>query len=389
VNATPDDSAEVDSEDIVPEPAAIRGPEGLFHRYWRKIGAGSLMVAILLHVGLLVLGAMIVYKTIQEPEKTVDFIPGKGGGGGGGGEMQKRAERMAKSTPVQSLRRVSAEGATTSVVMPDPGDSFGQMASLGSLSGGGGMGGGSGLGSGGGHGNGVGTGTGNGVGAGGFGTGTIFFNQEIKASRVAYVIDFSLSMSGKREKLMRQELERSVRQLSPLMHFQLIFFSGPVWIAGDTVDMNLGNKDAVVRHGDTEYKWEAGKTPGSWENKGKKPEAEWMTASPEAIDLAATRIQKTPLQYGTHWVSPLEMALAMTPPPDVIFFMTDGASAATTERDIDRIGSRARSRKTVINTMALMEPDAEAGMKELARRSKGRFTIIDSTGTAREVPLDK
>ena len=79
----------------------------------------------------------------------------------------------------------------------------------------------------------------------------------------------------------------------------------------------------------------------------------------------------------------------MTPPPDVIFFMTDGASAATTERDIDRIGSRARSRKTIINTMALMESDAEAGMKELARRSKGRFTIIDSSGTAREVPLDK
>lgn len=361
-----------------------REPEAAFHRYWRKIGGGSLTVAILLHGILLVVGAMIVFRTIREPEKTVDFIPGSKGGGGGGGEMQQRAERLARATPAQSVRRVFAEGTVSSITMPDPGDSFGEMASLGSLSGGG-----SGFGRGGGNGNGVGPGSGPGTGMGGLGGGTVFFNQEIKANRVAYVIDFSLSMSGKREKLMRKELEKSVRQLSPLMHFQLIFFSGPVWIAGDRVEMNIGNTEAVVTHGDTEYKWERGSTAGSWEHKGRKPSAEWLAAGPVEIESAAVQIRETHLEYGTHWVSPLEIALEMTPPPDVIFFMTDGASPGTTERDIERLGSRARAKKTVINTMALMEPEAEDGMKELARRSKGRFTVIDASGTAREVPLDK
>ncbi|WP_367870398.1 hypothetical protein [Luteolibacter sp. Populi] len=360
--------------------------ESGFIRFWRKLGGGSLMVAILLHVIILVLGAFWVIKTLREPEKTVDFIPGKGGGGGGAGELQKQAKSV-KLPMNQSVKRVTVEG-VSEVVMPDPGDSFGQMASMSSLSGGGGLGGGSGFGRGGGNGNGIGPGSGNGMGAGGFGTGTVFFNQEIKAARVAYVIDYSLSMRGKREDLMRKELEKSVRKLNPLMRYQLIFFCGPAWIAGDELVVGLGNRDAIVKHQGKEYEW---KTPGGgrWEPSGKKVKVEWLNADPAIVEQSASHIKKTPLASGTHWVAPLEMALEMDPPPEVILFMTDGASPGTTEKDIERLASRARGRKTIINTMSLMEPDADEGMKMLARLAKGTFTVIDETGTAREVPLDK
>lgn len=216
----------------------------------------------------------------------------------------------------------------------------------------------------------------------------MFFEQKVEATRVAYVIDFSGSMRGKREKLMRTELSKSVSQLSPMMQFQLIFFSGPVWLAGDRVKMDPENKTGVVTHGDTEYDWERGKEPGSWVYKGKKPRADWLPADANAIKEAVRHIEETPLQYGTHWVAPLEMALEMKPPPDVIFFMTDGASPGTTEQDIKRLGSKARARNTIINTMAMMEPAAEGPMKDLARLCHGQFTIINENGSVKVVPMD-
>lgn len=385
------------SDNPVPDAVPLPVPrETSFVRFWRRLGGGSLMIAILLHVALLVLGAFWVLRTLYPPdrEKDVNFLPGNGGGGGGNNEVQKQAQKKAMMTPTQSVKRVAVEGAS-SLVLPDPSDNFGQLASLSSLSsGGGGMGGGSGFGRGGGHGNGVGPGSGDGMGTGGFGAGTVFFGMEMKAKRIAYVIDYSLSMKGKREQLMRAELEKSVRKLTPMMQFQLIFFCGPAWIAGGQVDMEMSqaNEDAsvrraTVRYRGQEYKWES-KGKGIWEPNGKKAKAQWLQAESAALDTAATYIKETPLEYGTHWVGPLEMALDMEPPPEVIVFMTDGASPGTTEDDIKKLAARARSKKTIINTMSLMEPEADDGMKKLAKWAKGTFTVIDQAGVPTEVPLD-
>ncbi|QJE96262.1 vWA domain-containing protein [Luteolibacter luteus] len=373
------------------QPAVFAGPayrqEGSLHRFWRKLGGGSLMTATLLHIGLLLIATTIVLRTIQEPEKKVEFLSGPAGGGGGGGEMQKKAERQAKSLSVSSAKRVFAEGVATSMTLPDPGDSFGQLSSLGSLSGGGGVGGGEGFGRGGGKGSGIGPGSGPGAGIGGMGQGIVFFEQEIHAGRVAYVIDYSGSMRGKREKLMRAELSKSVQNLASTMQYQLIFFCGPVWIAGDQFKTEE-NGDVLITHGKDKYRWKRGAAPGSWEPKGRTPKAEWLTADSATVEQSVKFIKETELQSGTHWVAPLEMALAMKPAPQVIFFMTDGASPGTTEEDIRRLGKRAKSLKVTINTMAMMEPKAEEGMKELARLSGGSFTIIDADGSVRDVPVE-
>lgn len=377
----------VEEEESNSQALAVPRQESSFHCFWRKLGGGSLMTATLLHVVLLLIAATVVLRTLHEPEKRVEFIPGPAGGGGGSGEMQKNAEKRAKSLPVSSAKRVFAEGVASSLTLPDPGESFGQISSLGSLSGGGGVGGGEGFGRGGGKGSGIGPGSRPGVGLGGMGTGTVFFKQEIHAGRVAYVIDYSLSMRGKREKLMREELAKSVRNLSSTMQFQLIFFCGPVWIAGDSFE-EKDDGTVFINHGKAKYRWGKGDNPGSWEPKGKKPRAEWLTADSATVAEAVKNIRETPLQSGTHWVSPLEMALAMKPPPQVIFFMTDGASPGTTGDDIRRLGNRAKAFNVTINTMAMMEPDAEEGMKELAKRSGGTFAIIEGDGSVRDVPVD-
>ncbi|WP_367873821.1 prenyltransferase/squalene oxidase repeat-containing protein [Luteolibacter sp. Populi] len=146
---------------------------------WQRIGGGALSIAILVHVVLLILGAFWVFRTIYPPEKTVDFMP-DGGGGGGGGERGMQYEvqqkKRAQMTPTQNVKRVFVEGGVSDFAIPDPGDNFGEMSTLSSLSGGGMSGGlgGAGDGSGFGKGSGGGKGDGKGFGFGGGGSGKMF-----------------------------------------------------------------------------------------------------------------------------------------------------------------------------------------------------------------------
>jgi|688.fasta_scaffold99181_3 hypothetical protein len=134
--------------------------------WWAKLGGGSLLIAALVHVVLLIVGALWVYQVIFEAEKKVDFMPSGGGGGERGAQTNVQQKKRQQITPSTSVKRVFAEGATSSYAIPDPGDSFGEMSALSSL-GGGSMGGGglgSGMGQGFGKGDGLGAGTGGGVG---------------------------------------------------------------------------------------------------------------------------------------------------------------------------------------------------------------------------------
>ncbi len=50
-------------------------PHGAFTRVWRKIGAGSLLLSIVVHAALIALAGM-VYLTVKSREVAVDFLPG-------------------------------------------------------------------------------------------------------------------------------------------------------------------------------------------------------------------------------------------------------------------------------------------------------------------------
>ena len=347
-------------------------------------------IAASLHLGLLVIGAFFIFRTIRPPQTKIDFLPSGRGGGGSESIAVRKAPAKAMANPTAGLKRVFAQGATTALALPPPGDAFDNLPRLGSLGGGGGLGNGMGGKGGFGHGTGAGNGFGAGMtgGLGGSAGAVTFFRQEIRAQRVAYVIDYSGSMHGKREKLMRGELAKSVSQLSPLMQFQLIFFSGPVWFAGDHVKMAENHRSATVTSGGTTYEWESSKeSPGAWEPKGRKPRPVWIDARRDALEKAGQQIAETPLVYGTYWIAPLEMALAMEPAPDLIFFMTDGISASGKDPEaIKAISHRAKSRKTIINTIAMMEPQAEESMKALAHSTGGQFSIIRQDGTVEVIP---
>jgi hypothetical protein len=224
--------------------------------------------------------------------------------------------------------------------------------------------------------------------ASGMGGGATFFNQKVKARRVAYVIDYSLSMKGIRDKLMREELEKSVQELGAGVQFQLIFFAGPVWVAGQEVIMQKGNRAATVKDRSRKYEWQSAGNAHSWNPVGRKQKPEWLTVSASTLRSATKNIRETPLVWGTIWDHPLEMALSMDPKPDVIFFMTDGVAGKDSAEIAKTIGRKARGMNVVINSVALMVPQAQAPLKELAKRAGGQFTIVKEGGVVEVVPLD-
>ena len=358
---------------------------------WKSFGGGSLMVSVVVHGGLLAVFGLIVWKVIPiESESPVEFIPVRSGGGA----PAVSTRRVRAVSPLNSSEsRVSALGVESIIELPLIDEGVSALSSLPSLGGAGGGGFGSGSGAGLGDGRGVGTGQGGAFDGATLSGKALFFEQKVAADRVVYVIDYSGSMNGERSRLMRSELSKSVLGLSPLMRFQLIFFAGPTWIAGDEVTMIKDHDDdkaprsaEVIANGRT-YQWE-NKGHGVWEPNRRLPKPEWRMVDTSSIATAVGQIKKTPFKYGGYWVSPLELALSMDPPPDAIYFMTDGASSDNTQEAMRDVIRHAKSRKTVINTIAMMEPAAEEGMKALADATGGQFTIVEKGGKVTVVSYD-
>ncbi|MFC7339138.1 hypothetical protein ACFQY0_18235 [Haloferula chungangensis] len=219
-------------------------------------------------------------------------------------------------------------------------------------------------------------------GAAGGGGGTTFFKQEVVAQRVAYVIDASKSMNRQRQELMREELTKSIKQLRAPMLYQIIFFSAPAWVAGSEVELVERGGYAKVTDETGSYEWEGPKRKMSgWEPKGKEQVAPWLEYSAKTRRQSEKHIEEQQMLLGTDWGPPLKMALEMEPPPQIIFFMTDGVGGNTKDL-LDDLRKLARRKKTIINTISLMEPKAVDGLIYLAKETKGQFTIVNEKGKA-------
>lgn len=339
-------------------------------------------VSIGVHLIVLILALMWVLKIVPaEPEKRVDFTPRFTGGGGGSPSVKSIRREPTARLARSNLPRIAAVDVASTIVLPEPGDGSGftTLSSPGSSSLSAGLGG---SGSGGGWGSGHGTGFGAGIGSGTSNFGPVrFFNQETKATRIAYVIDFSKSMSGKRQKLMRGELSKSISGLTSQQQYQLIFFAGPVWVAGSIVTMADDRKSSVVtsNKGD-EHRWTA-IDGGRWKVSGPPPEISWLTANRGNLERSSSIIRETELVFGTYWKPAIDLALDLKPAPEVIYFMTDGIVSKNVDTIIDDLSRTARRRKCVIHTIAMMEPQAGEAMKDLARKTGGTFTMIRNDGS--------
>lgn len=229
---------------------------------------------------------------------------------------------------------------------------------------------------------GAGWGDGDGFGAGG----TSFFGQAVRAERIAYVIDFSSSMGSEgRADLMRRELTKSLDQISHGTQYGIVFFSCIAWVAGNEVKLDRGaGRATVIEDGGRRFEWKDSGGRKGFEQAGRPQRADWLRASKEQLSQSKSIVRKAPLSSGTAWDKGLEMALEMTPPPQVIYFMTDGVAngSAAWAREI---GAKAKSKGVRINCIALMEPRAHADMDDLAKRTGGQFTIVAKDGKRKKV----
>lgn len=209
-----------------------------------------------------------------------------------------------------------------------------------------------------------------------------FFGVKLSSQRIAYVIDYSASMAGKRQLLMRKELSHSLENLKGSGDYSLIFFSGPVWQAGDRLELKKRSKEekqprlGVVKTGKGSYKWEAEKHSQDWQPQKKVQKMKWSKITTANIKKSVKHVQETRLYFGTHWHHPLKMALELDPKPDVIVFMTDGSSGKESLDIAKDMGRLAKRKGITVNTIALMEPTAVDGMIELATRTGGSAVMV-------------
>ncbi|MGD9417732.1 MAG: hypothetical protein Q7R22_002235 [Verrucomicrobiota bacterium JB025] len=227
---------------------------------------------------------------------------------------------------------------------------------------------------------------------GGEGGEASFFGQKVKAKRIAFVIDYSASMRGARDQLMRKELTKTLKTLANGMEFSLIFFAGPVWQGGDTViaekKTGKGAQNFTVKaKSGGKFEWRSKGGANNYEpvSKSKVQKMEWTVASKASVSRANRVVEETPLVFGTIWDWPLQAALEMDPQPDIIYFMTDGSAGGRSLDIAKDMGRTARRKNIKINCVALMVPKAREGLEELAKRTDGQFTIVLEGGKRKVV----
>lgn len=174
-----------------------------------------------------------------------------------------------------------------------------------------------------------GAGSGDGVGKGfgdGFGSGSglaldidiEFFGAKGGGGHVAFVIDYSGSMKGPKEVILRRETMRIMEDLPEGVQFGVIFFAGPAWPASKSYTSGLNN-------------WVTTNSPGSAytnfrpKNWDRLPRIRYETSSSSTRNRYKRIGEDTPLVAGTIYDAPLYMAMSMDPVPETIFFMTDGS----------------------------------------------------------------
>jgi len=219
-----------------------------------------------------------------------------------------------------------------------------------------------------------------GFGGGGLGSGASFFGGHSTGNRFLFVIDHSGSMSAKQVQLRNDELKRALSSLKGAK-YQVLLFAGGAYYAwkGWSIKRSKGLSNIATGpkgrynfisvKGYDDYKFDGPRT--------KLPREEWLAANPDNIKQTMKIVTTHKLFGGTDWGLALEIGHMMKPPPDVIFFMSDGTGG---NRPAPILAMNAKYGKPVINTVAMQTTKGLAEFAEIAKKTGGTFTIVDKRG---------
>jgi len=206
----------------------------------------------------------------------------------------------------------------------------------------------------------IGEGWGDGEGDGSGGGGASFFGSRRKGKRVVYVVDFSNSMGSSTERggtriaSLKKELIRSINDLSSGMQFAVIFFSSRSW----TIDTEGPN------HVDN-----------GWNGLGDPPPANWYPATEHIKRKVIKQISAMPADGGTMWYPALKQGFSMTPPPNIVYLLSDGEprDGENVLFDLKEINPHG----VPIDTIAFELPGSPAAMlNEISQNTGGKFSMV-------------
>ena len=211
-----------------------------------------------------------------------------------------------------------------------------------------------------------------------------FFGSRSVAQRVVFIVDVSGSLSNQQFTMIKNELNKSLKRLAPSVNFQVIFFSGPAWFAGD--EQSVKNKVHTIIHKGKKYVWKTNGGPSRYyiESEEDLYTSPWVIATQANIKKTGRRIEAVKKSFGTDWRHPLKMALQMKPAADVVYFLTDGVVGNGQQAVNEVIKLNKRGPKAKIYTISMMQPRAENLLKDLAERSGGEFSIVMGDGEVKK-----
>ena len=180
--------------------------------------------------------------------------------------------------------------------------------------------------------------SGMGVGMGGSGGGgTSFFGISSEGSRFCYIVDRSGSMdSGGRLASAKVELISSLQKLPDFVKFYVLFYSS-------------GVKEPSMQQG-------------------------WNTARRGTIKRMADEIRAMSASGGTVPMPAFINAFALSPPPDIIFFLTDGQITGFSIESL--LEQMPTNKKIVINTIAFGNSASKTLLQEIANVTGGQYTFV-------------
>lgn len=176
-----------------------------------------------------------------------------------------------------------------------------------------------------------------GMGSGGSGSGSAsFFGVEATGSRFVYIVDTSGSMAvGGKMQALQRELVKSVEGLLEAADFLVITY----------------NDSATPLEG----------------------RQSWVNADDRGKRFARRAVAKLNSGGGTQPSPAFSLAFAMRPPPEAIYFMTDGEFPEEVANDIAALNAEY---KVPIHCIAFVSRNSEDLMRRIASQSGGTYTFV-------------
>lgn len=172
-------------------------------------------------------------------------------------------------------------------------------------------------------------------GGGSLGEGASFMGVHAKGTRFCIIADRSGSMEGAKLRYVKEEILETLSTMGSRGRFQLIFFNSS----------------------DLPY-----------------PQSGWRNPRRERTDVA-NWLQTVTAGGGTYPTPAFRVAFDLSPPPDAIFFMTDGQFPEQVVNEVAAL-NRQSGRRVQIHTISFMDISAEPLMRQIANDSGGKYRHV-------------